>query len=205
MHRPSRTGCCDHQRIPARFPLHRLRTSAERLHQNRGMDCAGARGLRFPALPVKPEPETVFLMRNPLMAILPEDHPLQDLEAFPVETLCKEPFLLPEKGSKAEISGIFEHSRLMPPSPLGATMPFSRWWKAVWASACCRSWFCAASLIAPRFARFFLAYRDIVPALRSKKSVPLALKRFLDDLPFRFPAARLKGKPFLSPVRSSFP
>ena len=46
------------------------------------MDWAGARGLRFPALPVKPEPETVFLMRDPLMAILPEDHPLQDLDAI---------------------------------------------------------------------------------------------------------------------------
>ena len=63
-------------------PQHRLRTSAERLHRNRGMDCAGARGLRFPALPVKPEPETVFLMRDPLMAILPEDHPLHDLDAI---------------------------------------------------------------------------------------------------------------------------
>lgn len=46
------------------------------------MDCVGARGLRFPALPVKPEPETVFLMRDPLMAILSEDHPLQDLKAI---------------------------------------------------------------------------------------------------------------------------
>ena len=46
------------------------------------MDCAGARGLRFPALPVKPEPGTVFLMRDPSMVILPEDHPLQDLEAI---------------------------------------------------------------------------------------------------------------------------
>ena len=43
---------------------------------------------------------------------------------------------------------------------------------------------------------FSPAYRDIVPALRSKKSVPLALKHFFDDLPFRFPAARLKGKHF---------
>lgn len=42
----------------------------------------GARRLRFPALPVKPEPETVFLMRDPLMAILSEDHPLQDLKAI---------------------------------------------------------------------------------------------------------------------------
>ena len=64
------------------------------------MDCAGARGLRFPALPVKPEPETVFLMRNPLMAILPEDHPLHDLEPLPVEALCQEPFPLPEKDGK---------------------------------------------------------------------------------------------------------
>ena len=85
------------------------------------MDCAGTRGLRFPALPVKPDPETVFLMRDSSMAILPEDHPLQDLEAFPVETLCKEPYLLPEKGSKAEISGIFEHSRLTP------HVPFPTW------------------------------------------------------------------------------
>lgn len=46
------------------------------------MDCAGARGLRFPTLPVKPEPETVFLMRDPSMVILPEDHPLQDLDAI---------------------------------------------------------------------------------------------------------------------------
>ena len=60
-------------------------------------------------------------MRDPLMAILPEDHPLQDLEAFPVEALCKKPFLLPEKGSKAEISGIFEHSCLTP------HVPFTTW------------------------------------------------------------------------------
>ena len=132
------------------------------------MDCAGARGLRFPALPVKPEPETVFLMRDPLMAILPEDHPLQDLEAF-----------LSMVESRLGVSVL--------PQLILRRIPYR-----------------AASLIVPRFARFFLAYRDIVPALRSKKSVPLALKRFFDDLPFRFPAARLKGKPFISPVRSSF-
>ena len=33
----------------------------------------------------------------------------------------QEPFLLPEKGSKAEISGIFEHSRLTP------HVPFPTW------------------------------------------------------------------------------
>lgn len=60
-------------------------------------------------------------MRDPLMAILPKDHPLHDLEAFPVEALCKEPFLPPEKGSKAEISVIFEHSRLTP------HVPFPTW------------------------------------------------------------------------------
>lgn len=52
------------------------------------------------------------------MAILPEDHPLQDLEAFPVKALCTESFLLPEKDSKAEISGIFEHGRLTSHVPI---------------------------------------------------------------------------------------
>lgn len=172
------------------------------------MDCAGARGLRFPALPVKPEPETVFLMRNPSMAILPEDHPLQDLEAFPVEALCKEPFLLPEKGSKAEISGIFEHSRLTPHVPFPTrgndailSMAESGLGVSVLPQLVLRRipYRAAIRPLSP------LAYRDIVPALHSKKSAPLTVKRFFDDLPFHFPAARLKGKPFISPVRSSFP
>ncbi len=127
------------------------------------MDCAGARGLRFPALPIKPEPETVFLMRDSSMVILPEDHPLQDLDAI---------LSMAESGLGVSVL----------PQLVLRRIPYR-------------------AAIRP----LFLAYRDIVPALRSKKSVPLALKRFLDDLPFRFPAARLKGKPFFSPVRSSFP
>ena len=128
------------------------------------MDCARARGLRFPALPVKPEPETVFLMRDPLMAILPEDHPLQDLDAI---------LSMVESGLGVSVL----------PQLILRRIPYR-------------------AAIRPFFPP---AYRDIVPALRSKKSVPLALKHFLDDLPFRFPAARLKGKPFISPARSSFP
>ena len=133
--------------------------------------------------------------------------PSKTSKPFPSKRCAKSRFCCRKRAARQKFPVFLNTaaSRLMSPSPLGATMPFSRWWKASWASACCRSWFCAASLIAPRFARFFLAYRDIVPALRSKKSVPLALKRFFDDLPFRFPAARLKGKPFISPARSSFP
>mgnify|MGYP001043282661 CR=1 FL=1 len=123
------------------------------------MDCAGARGLRFPALPVKPEPETVFLMRDPSMVILLEDHPLQDLEAFPVEALCKEPFLLPEKGGKAEISGIFEHSCLTP------HVPFPTWGNdAILAMR--DAWFQVASIVSTTgFATTDFALWPVLPQL----------------------------------------
>ena len=48
------------------------------------------------------------------MAIIPEDHPLADREKFPVTALCGEPFMLLEKGAKAEISEIFERCHLTP-------------------------------------------------------------------------------------------
>lgn len=167
----------------------------------------GRVGCGFLALPVKPEPETVFLMRDPLMAILPEDHPFQDLEALPVKALCTESFLLPEKGSKAEISGIFEHSRLTSHVPITTwgnyailSMAESGLGISVLPQLVLRRipYRAAIRPLSPP------AYRDIVPALHSKKSTPLAAKRFIDGLPFRSPAAWIKGKPFISPVRSSF-
>ena len=144
----------------------------------------------FLALPVKPELETIFLERDPLMAILPQDHPLQDLEAFPVEALCQEPFLLLEKGGKAEISDIFERSRLTP------HVHFTTWDDYAILSMVESG--LGVSVLPQLILRRIPyrvairplsppAYRDIVLALRSKKSAPLAVKRFLDYLPFRSP------------------
>ena len=68
----------------------------------------------FLRLPAHPELETVFLEQDKLLAIIPENHPLAGCEKFPVEALCSKPFMLLEKGAKAEISEIFERYHLTP-------------------------------------------------------------------------------------------
>ena len=68
----------------------------------------------FLRLPVQTELETMFIEQDRLLVILPEDHPLAALEKIPLSTLCGEPFMLLEKGAKAEVSEIFERSGLQP-------------------------------------------------------------------------------------------
>ncbi len=47
-------------------------------------------------------------------ALAPKGHPLADCDRFPVNALCDYPFMLLEKGAKAEISEIFEKCNLAP-------------------------------------------------------------------------------------------
>lgn len=68
----------------------------------------------FLRLPAHPDLETIFLEQDKLLAILPENHPLAGYDLFPVSALCDYPFMLLEKGAKAEISEIFERSNLTP-------------------------------------------------------------------------------------------
>lgn len=68
----------------------------------------------FLRLPAAPEFETIPLARDRLLAILPEDHPLAKEERIPLAALCAEPFMLLEKGAKAEIAAVFERSGLKP-------------------------------------------------------------------------------------------
>ena len=68
----------------------------------------------FLRLPVRAALESVFLEQDRLLVVLPEGHPLTVLEKIPVSALCEEPFMLLEKGAKAEVSEIFERSGLRP-------------------------------------------------------------------------------------------
>lgn len=68
----------------------------------------------FLRLPVCGELESIFLEQDRLLVILPEGHPLTALEKIPVSALCDEPFLLLEKGGKADVSEIFERSGVSP-------------------------------------------------------------------------------------------
>lgn len=70
--------------------------------------------LGFLRLPTTEEFETVFLEEDKLLVVLPENHPLSECDKFPVKALCDYPFMLLEKGAKAEISEIFERNNINP-------------------------------------------------------------------------------------------
>ena len=68
----------------------------------------------FLRLPVREDFDAIPLESDRLLAILPEGHPLTKLDKVPLTALCEEPFLLLEKGAKAEISAVFERNHLTP-------------------------------------------------------------------------------------------
>ncbi len=142
----------------------------------------------FLRLPTHPELETVFLEQDNLMAIIPEDHHLADYEKFPVIALCDEPFMLLEKGAKAEVSEIFEKYNLIP------KVHFTTWDDYAIMSMVESGLGISIlpQLILKRVPYKIIAkeldvpaYRDIGLALRNKKTASLAVKRFLDYLQYR--------------------
>ena len=54
------------------------------------------------------------LESDELMAVLPEDHRYADTDKFPVEELCKEPFILLEKGKNSEVGDFLSRYGLSP-------------------------------------------------------------------------------------------
>ncbi len=153
----------------------------EWIHTGR-VDCG------FLRLPTHPEFETIFLEKDKLMAIIPENHPLKDCEKFPVTALCNEPFMLLEKGAKAEISEIFERNKLKP------NVKFTTWDDYAVMSMVESGLGIAIlpELILKRVPYKIIAkeldvpaYRNIGLALRDKKTASLAVKRFVEYLKHR--------------------
>lgn len=68
----------------------------------------------FLRLPTNPDFEIIYLEQDKLLAILPENHPLTKYDKVPIADLCNEPFMLLEKGAKAEVSEVFERNGLTP-------------------------------------------------------------------------------------------
>ena len=153
----------------------------EWIHTGR-VDCG------FLRLPTHPDFETIFLEKDKLMAIIPENHPLKDSKKFPVTALCDEPFMLLEKGAKAEISEIFERNNLTP------NVKFTTWDDYAVMSMVESGLGIAIlpELILKRVPYRIIAkeldvpaYRNIGLALRDKKTASLAVKRFIDYLKYR--------------------
>lgn len=142
----------------------------------------------FIRLPVQHDLETIFLEQDKLLAILPQNHPLTNLEKIPVAALCNEPFMLLEKGAKAEVSEIFERCNLAPNTHFTTWDDYSI--MSMVESGLGIS--ILPQLILKRTPYKIVAkeldvpaYRNIGLALRNKKTASLAVKRFLDYLQYR--------------------
>ena len=145
----------------------------------------------FLRLPAHPKLETIFLKQDQFMAVIPTDHPMADCEVFPVQALCDLPFMLLEKGARAEISGIFEHFGLKP------NVHFTTWDDYAIMSMVESGLGISVlpSLILKRIPYKILikpldveVYRNIGVALRSRQTASPAVKRFLEYLNFRHQA-----------------
>ena len=130
----------------------------------------------------------MFLEEDKLLVVLPANHPLAECDKFPVKALCDYPFMLLEKGAKAEISEIFERNNITP------NVHFTTWDDYAVMSMVESGLGIAIlpELILKRIPYKILskelnvpAYRDIGLALRSRKNASLAVKKFLEYLKYR--------------------
>lgn len=142
----------------------------------------------FLRLPTKEKMETIFVEQDRLLVVIPENHPFANCEKFPINELLNSPFMLLEKGAKAEISEIFELHQISPhisfttgddyaimsmienglgisilPELILQRIPYQ---------------IVAKELEVP-------AYRNIGIGMREQKSLSLAANRFLDYLSYR--------------------
>ncbi len=142
----------------------------------------------FLRLPTHTELEAIHLERDRLMAVIPENHPLKSCDRFPVTALCKEPFMLLEKGDKTEISKIFENNNLVP------NIKFTTWDDYAIMSMVENGLGISVlpELILKRVPYRIIAkeldvpaYRNIGLVLKDRKTASLAVKRFIDYLKYR--------------------
>ncbi|MDI7741866.1 LysR family transcriptional regulator [Lysinibacillus fusiformis] len=142
----------------------------------------------FLRLPANAEMETLHLEQDRLLVVLPRDHPLADGDMFPISALLKSPFMLLEKGAKAEISEIFEKHQISP------TISFTTWDDYAIMSMVENGLGISIlpELILHRVPYKIIAkelevpaFRNIGIAMREQKALSLAAKSFLEYLSYR--------------------
>jgi DNA-binding transcriptional LysR family regulator len=142
----------------------------------------------FLILPAKTELESIFLEQDRLLVILPENHPLADLETFPLKGLLDEPFMLLEKGGKSVISEIFTTHHLSP------NIHFTTWddYAIMSMVECGLGISILPELILKRSPYHIIkkeleipAYRKIGLVLKNSQTASLAVKRFMGYLQYR--------------------
>ena len=157
-------------------------TEIENWIQEGRVDCG------FLRLPTQPDLESIFLAKDKLLVILPENHPLAECERFPVKALENDPFMLLEKSAKAEISKIFERWNITP------KVHFTTWDDYAIMSMVESGLGISIlpELILKRIPYHIVikeldvpAYRNIGLVMRDQKTVSIAVKRFMEYLKYR--------------------
>ena len=129
--------------------------------------------------------ETEILARDRLMAVVPAG---ERREIYPLKDLADGPFMLLEKGAKAEISELFESNGLAP------NVVFTTWDDYAVMSMVESG--LGVSILPELILRRIPyrisavpidvpAYRDICLVMRDRSKLPVAAKRFLDYLKYR--------------------
>ncbi len=142
----------------------------------------------FLTLPTTPSFETEFLEQDRLLVVLPKNHPMAIYDKFPVRALADYPFILFEKDEKTEISEIFNRSGIRPNIHIRTVDDYaiiSMVEKGLGISI-------LPELILKRTSHKIItreldipAYRNLGFAVKNKKILPLAVKKFSEFLNFR--------------------
>lgn len=142
----------------------------------------------FLRLPTHKDLETIFLAKDKLLAILPENHYLANKENLSLSDLCNEPFLMLDKGNNSDISKIFEQNGISP------KIHFTTWDDYAIMSMVESGLGISIlpELILKRIPYKLVfkeldipAYRNIGLAFRNKKTISLAVEKFLEYLKYR--------------------
>ena len=137
----------------------------------------------FLPLPANPAFETVIMADDPLLAVLPKNHPLAALDRVPLEALCREPFMLVEKGGRADVSDLMKKYHIKP------NVRFTTWddYSVMSMVESGLGVSILPQLILKRQSYEIAvreldveAYRTIVFALRDKSSASAAVKKFIE-------------------------
>lgn len=140
----------------------------------------------FLRLPAHAHLQTTFLARDRMLAVLPEGHPLAELERVPLARLAEEPFLLLQKGANDEILQLFRAQGAMP------DVRFTTWDDYAIMSMAENG--LGVSILPELILRrcpYRIALRELDPpswrdigvAVRSREGLPLAVERFLRYVP----------------------
>ena len=142
----------------------------------------------FLRLPTSEKFDVIFLEQDKLVAVLPENHYLANFEKVGLSDLCCEPFLLVEKGSKGDVSRLFDKYTLSP------NTHFTTWDDYAVMSMVESGLGISVlpELILRRIPYNIVkkdltipAYRNIGLAMKDKNTLSIAAKRFLDYLDYR--------------------